>query len=310
MKVGIAGSFSAINRHVCVLEKIKDVAIAGKWSVNGQPDRAVELETGLVLNPEQIVDRTDAVIITDPGNFYRDLAVLALRKAKHVFVYTTLVSSVNEAFQLIKLGSEANVILKCGSIGKLGINGLIRNIPDLRQISMIEFRHSIRMQSEDPYYLQEIMLADMEIINRLIHARNTSVKAKGVCMLSSKPDVVNARLEFDNGTSVNYYCNIAASFTEHHLTLVLKEGLLNYNILSNEISGWRKNHNKGADNAPAFIENTQVETSDHLLDDLTAFFNMVQSGPAFLTIYDNGFESFVLTDRILEKVSKTLVQFV
>jgi len=60
---------------------------------------------------------------------------------------------------------------------------------------------------------------------------------------------------------------------------------------------------------PVVIENTRIETDDYLFDDLSSFFAIIQSGPAFLSIYDNGIESFVLTDRILEKVSKTLVQF-
>ncbi len=310
MKVGIAGSFSAINRHVCVLEKISDIAIAGKWSVNGRPDSAVELDSGRVLHPEQVVEQTDAVIITDRGEFYRRLATLALRSAKHVFLYTPLVGSVNEAYQLIKLGNEANVILKCGRTGTNGIKGLINHIPDLKQISMVEFRHSISINHEKPFHLQEIILADMEIISRLIHARNTSVKAKGICMLSSKPEVVNARLEFDNGTAVNYYCNIASSVNEHDITLVLKERLLNFNLLTHEVSGWRKKHTDTSAGAPEFFEKIRVEMGDHLFDDLSSFFSVIKSGPAFLTIYDNGFESFILTDKILEKVSKTLVQFV
>jgi hypothetical protein len=309
MKVGIAGSFSAINRHVGVLEKIKDVAIAGKWSVNGQPDRAVELDTGNMLYPEEIIEKTDSVIITDPGDFYLNLATTALRKARHVFLYSSVINTVNDASQLIKLGSEANVILKCGTTGKNGINGLIRYISDLKNISMIELHHSFRHTGSNQPAIQEILLADMEIISRLIHARNTSVKAKGACLLSSQPEVINARLEFDNGISVNYFCNLVASHNQHHITLVMKESILNYNLLANEISGWRKNHSLVLDETPIFIENTPIETSNYLFDDLSAFFSVIQSGSAFLSIYDNGFESFMLTDRILEKVSKTLVQF-
>ncbi|HEX2393724.1 MAG TPA: Gfo/Idh/MocA family oxidoreductase [Bacteroidales bacterium] len=309
MKVGIAGSFSAINRHVCVLEKIKNVAISGCWTVNGQPDMATEHETGSQLKPEKIIEKSDALIITDPGNFYYDLATKALRNAKHVFIYTPVLRTVNDAFQLIKLGSEANVILKCGMTGKYGINGLIKNISDLKQINMIEFQHSIRISGGSWPDLSDILLGDMEIISRLIHARNTSVKAKGICMLSQKPEVINARLEFDNGTSVNYYCNTVSTRNDHFLTLVLKESILNYNLLNNELSGWHKNHSDVKDETPIFIENRRIEISDYLFDDLSAFFAIIQSGPAFLSIYDNGFESFVLTDRILEKVSKTLVQF-
>jgi hypothetical protein len=85
--------------------------------------------------------------------------------------------------------------------------------------------------------------------------------------------------------------------------------MLNYNLLNDEISGWYINHTSDNSRIPIFIENTLVELTDYLFDDLSAFIGLIKSGPAFLSIYENGFESFLLADRILEKVSKTLVQF-
>jgi len=269
---------------------------------------ATELGSGRTMKPENIIENCDALIITDPGSFYYDLATNALRNARHVFLYTPVVRTLPEAFHLMKLGSEANVILKCGRTGKFGINGLIKNIPDLRHISMIDFQHSVELSGRS-HQLFNIMLGDMEIISRLIHARNTSVKAKGICMLSREPDVLNARLEFDNGSAVNYYCNIAGIKNENLMTILLKERMLSYDLLNNEISGWYINRDGKNSENPIFIPNTRVEISDYLFDDLSAFFGLIQSGPAFLSINDNGFESFVLADRILEKVSKTLVQF-
>jgi len=235
MKVGIAGSFSAVNRHVCVLEKIKDVSIAGCWSVNGQPDLAVDHGSGRSAGQDEIIEKSDVLIITDPGRFYHDLATMALRNAKHVFIYAPVMNTLIDAFQLIKLGSEANVILKCGRTGKQGINGLVKNIPDLKQICMIDFQHSVKISGGYCADLTEILLGDMEIINRLIHARNTSVKAKGICLLSRKPEVINARLEFDNGTAVNYFCNLVSTRNEYTLTLILKESMISYDLLKNEL---------------------------------------------------------------------------
>lgn len=309
MKVGIAGSLSEIKGHVCVLEKINEIAVAGTWTVNGKPEMATHHESGISVKAEKIIENSDALIITGRGNFYFNLATLALRSARHVFLYTPVMPSLSDAFELIKLGSEANVILKCGRTGKYGLKGLLNNIPDLRRINMIEFHHSIKFTDKSVQNLPEVLLADMEIISKLIQARNTSVKAKGICIISQKPDVINARLEFDNGASVNYYCNIISTHNEHSLNIVLNERILNYNLMSSEISGWYIRHNEDNSTGPVFIEKRTVETTNYLHDDLSSFFGLIKSGPAFPSIYDNGFESFVLSDRILEKVSKTLVQF-
>jgi len=311
INVGIAGTFSAINRHAIVLNKMQDIRITGRWSTSGSQDFAVDLGSGLKCSDtEAIVEKSDALIITDSGSFCNHLATLALRKARHVFLYPSVLRSIGDVYQLIKLAREANVILKCGRTGEFSIKGLINALPDLRSISMIEFQHVMKISgSSGEDDISGCLLGDFEIINKLIPARNTSMKAKGLCIFTSQPEVINARLEFDNGSVVNYYCNKVGTQDEHAITLMLKDSVLRYNLISNELSGWYLNHTLNRNENPIFIENFQVEQSDYLFDDLCSFFSLIHSGPAFLSIYDNGFESFVLTDRILEKVSKTLVQF-
>ena len=309
MKVGIAGSCSSVDRHVCVLEKINGISLSGRWSVNGEPDKAIELGTGRQEEPGHIIQNSDALIITDPGCFYFELANLALRNAKHVFLYSSLIPSISDAFHLVKLGSEANVVLKCGRTGNYGVSGLIRMISDLKQIHMIEFQHSVKLANSQPPELSAILLGDMEILSRLIHARNTSVRVKGISMFSVKPEVINARMEYDDGTSVNYYCNTVSTHDEHCLTLVLKEGMLRYDLRRNDLSGWQRNHT-GTGSTSRLFENMTLEAGDCLYDDLSSFFAAIRSGPVSHSIYDHGFETIILTDRILEKVSKTLVRFI
>ena len=71
------------------------------------------------------------LIITDSSNFSNRLAIVALRKGRHVFLYPSVIHSINEVYQLIKLAREANVILKCGRTGKTGIHGLLKALPDI-----------------------------------------------------------------------------------------------------------------------------------------------------------------------------------
>jgi hypothetical protein len=257
---------------------------------------------------ERILDKIDVLIITDSGKAYNQLATLALRKARHVFLYPAVLSSINEVYQLIKLAREANVILKCGRTGKESIHGLLNYISDPAAIGIIEYQHVLKIdQFETP--LPETILGDMEKVLKLIKARNTSIKAKGLSMISGKADVISARMEFDNGSAVNYYCNTVGTHNEHNITILLKDGIIKYNLLRNELSGWYLKRISDPGEHPVFMESICIEQTDYLVDDLYAFFNLTQSGPAFLSIYDNGFESFVLTDRILEKVMKTMVQY-
>lgn len=311
INVRIAGSFSAIRDHTDALHKMQDIHISGCWVSSEFEDSALDPELGIsTSDPEIILGNADVMIITGTGNLCNQLAQVALRKARHVFLYPSVIQSINEVYELIKLAREANVILKCGRTGKAGISGLINFIEDIDAIGIIDLQHYITLTgSNGPTGIQDTLLGDIEIVTSLIHARNTSVKAKGISMLSAQPEIINARLEFDNGSAVNYNCNGVAAHNEHLITIVLNNRVLKYNFLTNDLTRWQLQRTFNQNESPIFIENIQVERTDHLFDDLSGFLNLIRSGPAFLSIYDNGFESFVLTDRIIEKIMKTLIQY-
>jgi predicted dehydrogenase len=310
INVGIVGSSSSISRHVNALGKIADIRITGSWIAGGVQESVLDAVSGTAIsNPDDILENTDALILTDAGNFCNRLTTAALRNARHVFLYPAVVRSVNEVHQLIQLAREANVILKCGRTGHAGTRGLLEALPDISSISMIELQHYVKISGmEKSPKMSEALLSDMEILSHLIHARIISIKAKGLCMLTSEPEILNARLEFDNGCAVNYNSNLIAAQNEFFITIVAKNKILKYNFISGEYTGWLLHHTQNKNESPIFIESIRVEQTDSLWVELSDFISLIQTGPAFLSINDNGFESFILTDRILEKVMKTLVQ--
>jgi len=310
INVGIVGSISAINRHTNVLCNFQGIRISGCWISSGLQESALNIDTGITCtDTEAIVGQVDALIITDTGSFCNRLVIAALRKARHVFLYPSVVCSIHEAFQLIQLAREANTILLCGHTGNTNIVGFIKALPDIHTISMIELQHYFKIsETGKSGDISQALLSDIEIINNLVHARLISIKAKGLCMLSSQPEIINARLEFDNGCAANYNCNLVAAQNEFIITIVVKNRILKYNFITNEFTGWHLHRTLNRNESPIFVENIQVEQTDPLFGDLSDFFKLIQSGPAFLSINDNGFESYVMTDRILEKVMKTLIQ--
>jgi predicted dehydrogenase len=311
INVGIAGSLPAITRHTLALNSMQDIRIAGCWITGESKDAAVNMESGIACaDPDQVIGKAEAMIIADSGVFNNRLATSALKKARHVFLYPTLFSSISEVYQLIKLAREANVIMKYGRTGKDSFNGLLNAIQDFGAIAIIELQHCIKIaQTTGSNSLFDMLLGDIEIVNSMIHARNTSIKAKGHCMLSLQPEIINARLEFDNGCAVNYYGNILALQDDHHITIVFKNCILKYDFISHELSRWRLKPTFNQNENPIFIEKINVGRTNILYEDLAVFFNLIRSGPAFLSIYDNGLEPLVMADRIHEKVLKTLVQY-
>jgi hypothetical protein len=89
---------------------------------------------------------------------------------------------------------------------------------------------------------------------------------------------------------------------------VAKNKILKYNFITNEFTGWHLHRTLNRNESPIFIESIQVEQTDSLWGELSDFVSMIRSGQTILTLNDSGFESYVLTDRILDKIMKTLIQ--
>jgi len=311
LNLGIVGSLAAIERHAKALNPVRDIRLIGRWITDREQVSATDAETGITcLSPAQLIGNADALIIAAPGIFCGQVAISALRSARHVFIYPSAIQSVAEATQLIKLAREANVILRAGRTGNDNVKNLLRALPDVTEINMIELQHDYQARGSHSGVrnMFDALLADLEVINSLVKARVISVKAKGLCMLASEADIVSARLEFDNGCAVNYNCNLVAAQNGFTGTLVLKNRILKYNFNTGELSSWFVQHQSAPVKIPFFLENMYVEKTDSLTGELNDFIELIRSGPAFLSMNDNGFEPYILTDRILEKVMKTLVR--
>ena len=233
LNVGIVGSLAAIERHANALARIQDIRITGRWVTDGEHGSAADAGTGITcMSPSQLTGNADALVIAAGGTFCGQVAISALRSARHVFIYHHAIQSVAEATQLIKLAREANVILRAGKTGNDNVKNLLRSLPDVKEISMIELQHDYQARGNHKGApdMFGALLSDLEVINSLVKARVISIKAKGLCMLASEADIVSARLEFDNGCAVNYNCNLVAAQNGFTGTLVLKNRILKYNF--------------------------------------------------------------------------------
>jgi predicted dehydrogenase len=311
LNVGIVGSLAAIERHANALTRIQDIRIAGRWITDGEQGSATDAETGVTcMSPSQVTGNTDALVIAAGGKFCSEVVLAALRSARHVFIYPYILQSLAEATHLIKIAREANVILRAGKTGSDNVKNLLRALPDVTEINMIELQHDylVRANHSGARNMFDALLADLEVISSLVRARVISIKAKGLCMLASEADIVSARLEFDNGCAVNYNCNLVAAQNGFTGTIFLKNRILKYNFGSGELASWFVQHQSAPVRTPFFLENVRVEKTDSLTGELADFIDLIRSGPAFLSLNDNGFEPYMLADRILEKVMKTLVR--
>jgi hypothetical protein len=311
MNVGIIGSGANMNRHVMTLKKIQDVRIIGCYSsMNRQKKIADSNGIAVYPDPDSLIDDADAIIMTDSDKHHNKLVVKTIRKAKHVLLYPMMVRSIHEAMQFMKLAHEANVLLKVGNVGNINLYGLQRMMPGDSGIKFIEL-HYYKCITKTPAAnpILEALLINAQVIQSLVKSQILSVKAKGLIMSSVKPEIVNARLEFHNGCTVNITCNLVAARDDFQATIVLKDRCIKYDFLTQKLTSWNIQPKRNHYNSPFFIDNVKITHHDLLLDELTDFISSSGSEAKHHISTESGFEPFLLTEKILEKVRKSVIQY-
>jgi len=307
MNIGIIGSDYSINRHIISLKKIEGINITGLYQSGKLHKDCFDLyNIPFYRNPDQLIEDADSLIISDHnGCFNSKIAVSALRRGRHVFLYPQLVRSVNEAVQLTKLACEANVVLRVGNIGLLNMNSLLKFVKDTSCLSFIDIHYNkVYVKSFNANPIFEALLIVSQAVSTLLKSQVHSIKARGMPVASEKPDIVNARLEFNNGCLVNINCNIVAATDDFKGMMIMNDTCMSFDLFRKKFTSWNIQHVKNDSLEPKTVKSADPENGDLLLEELTGFVASAASVPEYHAANDFGFEPFILTERILEKVRK------
>jgi len=117
-RIGIIGGGKTGQSHIESIRKIHDYEFSGIFDFD-QSER-LRLQNKYKLSSfqsiEDLIEHSDIIDITGSSIPHFELASLALRKSRHVFIDRPLVGSLPEANKLIDLAFEANVKVQIGQM--------------------------------------------------------------------------------------------------------------------------------------------------------------------------------------------------
>lgn len=146
-----------------------------------------------------------AVAVATPTTTHFSVAADMIRKARHVFLEKPACESTRQAQQLEELAREADVVVQVGHVERF--NPAFRAAEQALTLQPM-FVESHRLapftpRGADVSVVLDLMIHDLDIILHTIKADVKSVQANGVSVISSTPDIANARLVFHNGAVAN-----------------------------------------------------------------------------------------------------------
>lgn len=207
LKIGLFGLGHLGKIHAKLILELNTIyEFVGFYDPNDQhADYAInELGLKRFETIQSLIDAVDVVDIVTPTISHFDVASVAIRNSKHVFVEKPVTQTSEEAKKLRLLAGEADVKVQVGHVERF--NPAFKNaLPYINNPMFIETHRLAQYnpRGTDVPVVLDLMIHDLDIILSTVKSQVRRISASGVAVVSETPDITNARLEFDNGCVAN-----------------------------------------------------------------------------------------------------------
>ena len=206
IRIGVLGAGHLGKIHLKCIREISDYELVGFYDADEKTAKQVENEFGIPHFPgiDDLIDEVDVVDIVTPTVSHFDCASRALKKARHVFIEKPVVTTPEEAKQLIVFAEEASVKVQVGHVERFNPAFLAAQ-PFINKPMFIESHRLAQFnpRGTDVPVILDLMIHDIDIVLSVVRSGIKKIHASGVSIVSDTPDIANARIEFDNGCVAN-----------------------------------------------------------------------------------------------------------
>ncbi len=206
LRIGVLGAGHLGKIHLKCIKQIAKYQLVGFYDADTA--NAIKVEKDLEIKRfgsiDELIDAVDVVDIVTPTLSHFDCASRSLRKFRHVFIEKPVVTTPEQALDLIKLANEAGVKVQVGHVERFN-PAFIAAEPFLANPMFIETHRLAQFnpRGTDVPVILDLMIHDLDIVLSVVKSEIRKISASGVSVVSDTPDIANARVEFANGCVAN-----------------------------------------------------------------------------------------------------------
>ena len=206
LKVGVLGVGSLGFHHARLLRDMPGAQPVGIHDIN--PARLAEvgqkLEVATFAELDALADRVQAAVIAVPTTHHEAVARAVLRHGIHVLVEKPITPTLEEADRILADAAAVGATVQIGHVERF--NGALRACePYLEEPLFVECHRLAPFgpRGTDVAVVLDLMIHDLDLVLSLMGRPVTAIAAVGVPVLTTSPDIANARLEFEGGGVAN-----------------------------------------------------------------------------------------------------------
>ena len=205
IKVGVIGAGHLGKIHLNILNN-SDFELVGFYDTDVFNSEKLSQEKGFFFFKELhlLIEKIDAAVIVSPTTTHFEIAKECIDKGKHIFVEKPLTNDSNEAKVIETMAMEKGIIGQVGFVERyneafISCREFIKNPKFIESHRLSDFNP----RGTDVSVIMDLMIHDIDIVLKVVNSKVKKINASGVSIISTTPDIANARIEFENGCIAN-----------------------------------------------------------------------------------------------------------
>lgn len=317
LKVGVIGTGRLGRQHVRVFGRIPEVEFVGCYDIAQERSLLAAREFGAeaFTNVEALLGAVDSVSVVVPTVSHEEVSRAALEAGKHVFLEKPMAASVEQAERIAEAAVRSGRVLQIGHVERF--NEAIKACrPYIDSPSFIEIHRlaPFTPRGIDVSVIMDLMIHDIDLLIYFLGKLPVDIRAKGAGVLTSAPDIVNARLEYDDGCVANLTASrvslepmrkVRIFSQSRYLSIDLYEGKIKHvqkgDSYDRAVEMLRQKKGKLEDiTLQDFlkIEETTIEGEEPLFNELQSFCRSILDGTEPVVTGEDGLKALKLAAEI------------
>jgi len=256
-----------------------DAVLVAVADLDAERAREVAAAHGVraVADLRELAGELDAAIVAVPTVAHGAVVSVALELGLDVLVEKPIAASVEEAEALLARARARGALLQVGHLE--WFNAAMRTVA--ARVRRPRFFEGHRMgpfpaRATDVDVVRDLMIHDIDIVQRLVGAEPERVEAIGVPVLTDKVDIANARLTFPCGAVANLTASRVSPTPMRKLRFFQADGYFSIDFLEQAVVIAQREAATASGERKIHIDRVAIDRGDALAVQLQAFLRSIR----------------------------------
>lgn len=317
IKVGVIGAGHLGKIHLNILSN-SNFNLIGFHDTDVENSEKLASEKGYVFFKEidSLINLIDAAVIVSPTTTHFEIAKKCIKKGKHIFVEKPLTTNSVEARIINKLAKEGNIIGQVGFVERYNQAFIsCREFIDKPKFIESHRLSDFNPRGTDVSVIMDLMIHDIDIILNINQSKVKKIDASGVSIISSTPDIANARIEFENGCIANLTSSRISLKKMRKTRIFQDNAYISINFLEKDfqVVKIRDKHTNDNENSLViknnlgqekviFFENPEINEINSIEAELKDFFNSIKNKSKSKVSLNDGLMALEVAEEIMSQL--------